>query len=163
MRALITGVCGQDGPYLASQLHQAGHEVYGLIRGQHNPKWAQVQKLVPSLRMIRGDLLDQSSLQIALRECQPDVVYNLGALSFVGTSWLQPEVVMEITGLGCLRMLDAIRFTCPSGPVRAGLQLRNVRSGRYSAPAGRAHPLRTTEPVRSGQGARAPPDRQLPG
>lgn len=84
-----------------------------MVRGQVSPKWAEAADLVPGLRLLRGDLLDQSSLQTALAEARPDVVYNLAALSFVGTSWAQPVITAEITGLGCLRLLDAIRFTSP--------------------------------------------------
>jgi GDPmannose 4,6-dehydratase len=113
MRVLITGVTGQDGPYLAAQLGAAGHFVYGLVRGQLSPKWADACEQVSGLRLIRGDLLDQASLQAALIESRPEVVYNLAALSFVGTSWTQPVVTAEVTGLGTLRLLDAIRFVDP--------------------------------------------------
>lgn len=113
MRAFITGVTGQDGPFLAGLLLGAGHEVTGMVRGQQKPEWARVQALCPGLRLARGDLADQSSLQSALAAARPDVVYNLAALSFVGTSWQQPAVTLDTTGLGCLRLLDAIRFTCP--------------------------------------------------
>jgi GDPmannose 4,6-dehydratase len=112
-RALITGVTGQDGSYLAEQLGAAGWEVAGLVHGQEEPKWEWVQDLVPHLRLIQGDLLDQGSLMRALAEATPDVVFNLGALTFVGTSWAQPVVTAEVTGLGCLRMLEAIRLTNP--------------------------------------------------
>jgi GDPmannose 4,6-dehydratase len=113
VRALITGITGQDGPYLASQLRGAGWDVYGMVHGQTSPKWFSVANSIPGLELIRGDLGDQSSLMSVLRSCTPDVVFNLGALSFVGTSWLQPQAVSSVTGLGCLRMLDAIRFTNP--------------------------------------------------
>lgn len=114
MRALITGVTGQDGSYLAEQLTRDGWEVYGLIRGQRNPKRAWIQSLVPTLRLIDGDLLDQSSLQRALVTAEPDVVFNLGALTFVGMSWDQPTLMTEVTGLGALRMLEAIRAINPA-------------------------------------------------
>lgn len=114
MRALITGVTGQDGSYLAEQLVADGWEVYGLIRGQRNPKRPWIEALVPSLRLIDGDLLDQSSLQRALVASEPDVVFNLGALTFVGMSWDQPTLMTEVTGLGCLRMLEAIRAVNPA-------------------------------------------------
>lgn len=113
MKVLITGVTGQCGPYLAGQLRQQGHEVSGLVRGNMSPGWDEVTRLAPGLHLIRGDLTDISSLQAALREARPDVVYNLAALSFVGTSWVQPAVTAQITGLGCLNMLEAIRFTDP--------------------------------------------------
>ena len=114
MRALITGVTGQDGSYLAEQLAADGVEVYGLIRGQRNPKREWIQSLVPSMTLIEGDLLDQSSLQRALVESEPDVVYNLGALTYVGMSWDQPTLMTEVTGLGVLRMLEAIRAVDPT-------------------------------------------------
>jgi GDPmannose 4,6-dehydratase len=114
MRALITGVTGQDGSYLAELLHGQGHEVWGLLRGQHNPKRAWIEGLVPGIRLVEGDLLDQSSLQHALTVAAPDVVYNLAALTFVGMSWQQPTHMSEVTGLGCLRLLEAIRHTNPA-------------------------------------------------
>ena len=113
MRALITGATGQDGSYLAEQLAADGVEVYGLIRGQRNPKAGWIKSLVPDITLIEGDLLDQSSLQRALVQSEPDVVYNLGALTFVGMSWDQPTLMTEVTGLGVLRMLEAIRAVNP--------------------------------------------------
>lgn len=113
MRALITGVTGQDGSYLAEQLAADGHEIWGLVRGQRNPKRAWIERLVPGIRLVEGDLLDQSSLQHAVAAAEPDVVYNLGALTFVGMSWQQPTLMTEVTGLGCLRMLEAIRAVNP--------------------------------------------------
>ncbi len=110
---LVTGCTGQDGPYLAGQLSEQGHQVWGLVRGNMSPKWDAVTRIVPGLQLIRGDLLDLPSLQSALREARPDVVYNLAALSFVGTSWIQPAITAQITGLGCLNVLDAIRFVNP--------------------------------------------------
>ena len=78
MRALITGVTGQDGSYLAEQLSEAGHEVYGLVRGQRNPKRPWIESLVPGIHIIEGDLLDQSSLQRALTQAEPDVYSTSG-------------------------------------------------------------------------------------
>ncbi|MDG4784352.1 GDP-mannose 4,6-dehydratase [Micromonospora sp. WMMD1102] len=114
MRALITGVTGQDGSYLAEQLAADGHEVYGLIRGQRNPRRAWIEGLVPGIRLVDGDLLDQSSLQHVLAAVRPEVVYNLGALTYVGMSWQQPAVMTEVTGLGVLRLLEAIRVVDPA-------------------------------------------------
>jgi GDPmannose 4,6-dehydratase len=113
MRALITGVTGQGGSYLAEQLRNDGHEVWGLLHRQHNSRKAWIDELVPSIRWTRGDLLDEGSLIRALEECQPDIVYNLGAITFVGMSWGQPAVVTEVTALGALRMLEAIRHVNP--------------------------------------------------
>lgn len=109
MRALITGVTGQDGSYLAEHLADLGWHVAGLMRGHRHPKADWLRGLVPGIQLVDGDLLDQSSLQAALKETQPDVVFNLGALTFVGMSWKQPALMSEVTGLGALRMLEAIR------------------------------------------------------
>ena len=108
--ALITGITGQDGTYLAEYLIGLGYSVYGLIRGQNNPKAEAVQRLIPDLEFIEGDLLDQSSLIAAVESTQPDEVYNLGAISFVPLSWRQPVLTSEITGLGVTRLLEAIRM-----------------------------------------------------
>lgn len=113
MRALITGITGQDGSYLAEQLAADGHEVWGLLRGQRNPKRQWIESLVPGVRLVEGDLLDQSSLIGALVDARPDVVFNLGAITYVGMSWQQPTLMTEATGLGCLRMLEAIRIVDP--------------------------------------------------
>jgi GDPmannose 4,6-dehydratase len=132
VRALITGITGQDGPYLASHLDAAGWDVAGLVRGQMSWRWDEAQMLVPRMSLVRGDLLDMSSLQQALVSFRPDVVFNLAALSFVGTSWLEPEVTAQVTGLGCLRLLEAIRLTDPS--------IRFVQASS-SEMFGGAHPL----------------------
>jgi GDPmannose 4,6-dehydratase len=108
-RALITGVTGQDGRHLAPLLTTKGYDVFGMIRGQNNPKVQLVQNETPSLELIDGDLQDLSSLIAVLEQVQPDEVYNLGAISFVGLSFRQPELTADITGLGVLRVLEAIR------------------------------------------------------
>jgi GDPmannose 4,6-dehydratase len=109
-RALITGITGQDGRYLANFLADKGYQVFGLIRGQGNPKAAIVQSETPSLELVDGDLRDLSSLIAAVERVQPDEVYNLGAISFVHLSFTQPELTAEITGLGVQRMLEAVRI-----------------------------------------------------
>ena len=111
--ALITGITGQDGRYLAEFLISKGYKVYGMVRGQHNPKQEMVGDEIPALAFVDGDLLDQSSLVAALATTQPDEVYNLGAISFVPLSWTQPVLTCEVTGLGAVRMLEAIRQTNP--------------------------------------------------
>ncbi len=111
--ALITGITGQDGMYLAELLVAKGYKVYGMVRGQHNPKQEIVQQLIPALEFVEGDLLDQSSLVAALEITQPDEVYNLGAMSYVALSWKQPVLYGEITGLGVIRLLEAIRMMNP--------------------------------------------------
>ena len=107
--ALVTGITGQDGTYLAQLLLGKGYQVYGLVRGQNNPRLENVARLCPGIEFLEGDLLDHSSLVAALESCQPTEVYNLGAISFVGLSFKQALLTGEITGLGVVRMLEAIR------------------------------------------------------
>ena len=109
-RALITGITGQDGMYLAELLLSKNYQVYGLIRGQNNPKRPVIEQLVPKVELVEGDLSDMGSLVAALEYCQPDEVYNLGAISFVALSFKQPELTGNISGLGALRLLEAIRI-----------------------------------------------------
>ena len=108
--ALITGVTGQDGLYLSELLHEKGYEVYGLIRGQNNPKLPALQRSHPYVKILSGNLLDLASLIRALAQAQPDEVYNLGAVSFVAYSWDNAELTSAVTGLGVLNMLEAVRF-----------------------------------------------------
>jgi GDPmannose 4,6-dehydratase len=109
-RALITGITGQDGQFLAELLHQKGYQVFGLVKGQNNPKGVMVQAELPFVELISGDLQDLPSLIGALEQSQPDEVYNLGAISFVAMSWKQAELTANITGTGVLRLLEAIRM-----------------------------------------------------
>ncbi len=108
-RALITGITGQDGSYLAEHLLAEGYEVWGLVRGQANPRVRRVRELLGEVRLVRGDLLDQGSLIAAVERVQPDEIYNLAAISYVPMSWQQAELTGEVTGLGVLRVLEAIR------------------------------------------------------
>jgi GDPmannose 4,6-dehydratase len=109
-RALITGVTGQDGRHLSSFLVDKGYQVFGLVHGQANPKVALIQQECPALEPVEGDLRDLSSLIAVVEQVQPDEVYNLGAISFVQLSFKQAELTAEITGLGVLRMLEAVRI-----------------------------------------------------
>ncbi len=109
-RALITGITGQDGLYLAELLLSKGYEVYGLVRGQNNPKVALVESIVPEVKILTGDLTDLSSLMRALGSAQPDEVYNLGAISFVAYSWENAHLTTEVTAKGVLNMLEAVRL-----------------------------------------------------
>jgi GDPmannose 4,6-dehydratase len=108
-RVLITGITGQDGSYLAEHLVTQGCEVWGLVRGQANPRVRQLRQVLGDVRLVRGDLLDQGSLIAAVEKVQPDEVYNLAAISYVPMSWQQAELTGEVTGLGVLRVLEAIR------------------------------------------------------
>jgi GDPmannose 4,6-dehydratase len=108
--ALITGITGQDGTYLAELLISKGYRVHGLVRGQNNPKIASIAKLIPDVNFVEGDLYDQSSLISAIETTQPDEVYNLGAISYVALSFKQAINTGEITALGVTRLLEAIRL-----------------------------------------------------
>jgi GDPmannose 4,6-dehydratase len=109
-RALITGITGQDGRFLAELLLSKGYQVFGLLKGQANPKAALVRSELPGVELIEGDLTDLTSLVRAIDTAQPDEVYNLAAISFVAMSFQQAELTANITGLGVLRMLEAIRI-----------------------------------------------------
>ena len=109
-RALITGITGQDGQHLASLLHDKGYEVFGLVKGQNNPRIAGVLEEFPFIEPVSGDLADLSSLVKAIEVSQPDEVYNLAAISFVAYSFNNAELTGDISGLGVLRMLDAVRM-----------------------------------------------------
>ena len=108
--ALITGITGQDGRFLADLLHAKGYTVYGLMKGQNNPKTSLIQEEHPYVELVQGDLADLTSLITAVEKVQPTEVYNLGAISFVAMSFNQAELTANITGLGVLRMLEAIRI-----------------------------------------------------
>ncbi len=111
--ALITGITGQDGSYLAEFLISKGYKVYGLVRRLSTPNTENIRHLLDSVELISGDLLDQKSLDDAIREAQPDEVYNLAAQSFVKTSWNQAVLTGEYTALGVTRVLEAVRTVNP--------------------------------------------------
>jgi GDPmannose 4,6-dehydratase len=112
-RALITGITGQDGSYLAELLLARGYEVYGIVRRSSSENFSRIGHIQDRLTLLSGDLMDEVSLINVLRECKPHEVYNLAAQSFVQTSWLQPVLTGETTALGVTRMLDAIRTVDP--------------------------------------------------
>lgn len=113
-RALITGITGQDGSYLAEFLLDRGYQVFGVVRRSSIANSERVDHLLDRISFIQADLLDQSSLMSALREARPQEVYNLAAQSFVPTSWHQPVLTGEFTALGVTRMLEAVRAVDPS-------------------------------------------------
>lgn len=119
-RAFITGITGQDGQHLAEFLHGKGYEVFGMMKGQNNPRALQIRDEFPYVELVPGDLADLTSLVSALEHVRPDEVYNLGAVSFVAISFNQAELTSNITGLGVLRMLEAIRIVGGSqnNPIR---------------------------------------------
>jgi GDPmannose 4,6-dehydratase len=111
--ALITGVTGQDGSYLAELLLSKGYRVVGVVRRTSHDSYERIQHLVGRIEIVPADLLDQHSLQTVVRETRPDEVYNLAAQSFVPTSWTQPVLTGEFTALGVTRLLDAVRLEKP--------------------------------------------------
>src|SRR5437763_3530712 len=113
-RALITGITGQDGSYLAELLLSKGYEVHGMVRRSSEEKFERISHLRDRIKLHQGDLLDQFSLAAILTQVQPDEVYNLAAQSFVPTSWNQPVLTGEFTALGVTKMLEAIRLAHPA-------------------------------------------------
>jgi GDPmannose 4,6-dehydratase len=111
--ALITGITGQDGSYLAELLLEKGYRVVGMVRRTSHDSYERIQHLVDRIEIVPADLLDQHSLQTVIRDTQPDEVYNLAAQSFVPASWSQPVLTGEFTALGVTRLLDAIRLVKP--------------------------------------------------
>jgi GDPmannose 4,6-dehydratase len=109
-RALITGITGQDGQYLAEFLHARGYDVFGMVAGQNNPRLDPMREEFSYVEFLQGDLQDLSSLISCVEYAQPDEVYNLGAISSVALSFRQPELTANVTGLGVLRLLEAVRL-----------------------------------------------------
>jgi GDPmannose 4,6-dehydratase len=112
-RALITGITGQDGSYLAELLLSKGYEVHGMVRRASTEKFERIEHLRDRITLHQGDLLDHRSLVDALRSSRPDETYNLAAMSFVAVSWIQPTLTAEFTGVGVTRLLEAVREVCP--------------------------------------------------
>jgi len=117
-QALITGITGQDGYHLAELLHAKGYKVYGLIRGQQNPRLIRVEREQPFVHLIEGDLTDPSSLVHAIKLSKPDEIYNLAAISHVGYSFKTPQLTADVTAKGVLNMLEAVRQTGGAKTVR---------------------------------------------
>ena len=111
--ALITGITGQDGSYLAELLLEKGYEVHGMVRRSSTETFERIEQIRDQVTLHQGDLLDQRSLVDALRASNPDEIYNLAAMSFVAASWVQPTLTAEFTGVGVTRMLEAMREVCP--------------------------------------------------
>jgi GDPmannose 4,6-dehydratase len=112
-RALVTGITGQDGSYLAELLLEKGYEVHGMVRRASTEKFDRLEHIRDRLTLHQGDLLDHRSLVDTLRASSPDEIYNLAAMSFVHVSWIQPVLTAEFTGLGVTRILEAMREACP--------------------------------------------------
>src|SRR5437899_7853465 len=111
--ALITGITGQDGSYLAELLLEKGYDVHGMVRRASTEKFDRIEHLRDRITLHQADLLDQRSLVDALRAAKPDEIYNLAAMSFVAVSWTQPTLTAEFTGVGVTRILEAMREVCP--------------------------------------------------
>lgn len=116
--ALVTGITGQDGRHMAELLLAQDYEVFGLIRGQNNPKRQQLEDEFPGLQLVEGDLTDVSALIRAVEASQPTEVYNLGAVSHVGYSFKNPQLTSDVTGRGVLNLLEAVRLAGGSSPAR---------------------------------------------
>ncbi len=111
--ALVTGITGQDGSYLAELLLEHGYDVHGMVRRASTEKFDRIEHIRNRITLHQGDLLDQRSLVDAMRAAKPDEIYNLAAMSFVAVSWIQPTLTAEFTGTGVTRMLEAMREVCP--------------------------------------------------
>ena len=162
-RALITGITGQDGSYLAELLLDKGYEVIGLHRRSSTPTFERITHLTGrQMTLEPADLLDEASMIRVLRRYQPTEVYNLAAQSFVQTSFNQPVLTGEVTALGVTRLLDAILLTDPVDPLLPGQLQRDVRQGRRGAPD-RADAVLPAQPLRGRQALRPLDHGQLPG
>lgn len=113
-KALITGITGQDGSYLAELLLEKGYEVHGMVRRTSHHSFERIEHLLDRVRIVTGDLLDQHSLTVVMQDVRPDEVYNLAAQSYVPASWTQPVLTGEFTALGVTRVLEAIRLVHPA-------------------------------------------------
>jgi len=113
-RALITGITGQDGSYLAEFLIEKGYQVYGMVRRAPSSNFERIAHLRDRIELVQGDLLDQLSLIDLIRAVRPSEIYNLAAQSFVPTSWVQPVLTADLDAVGVTRLLEAIRLTDPS-------------------------------------------------
>ncbi len=112
--ALITGITGQDGSYLAEFLLEKGYKVFGMVRRSSVEKFERIEHIIDKVELLQGDLLDQYSLTAVLQKSKPHEVYNLAAMSFVPTSWSQPVLTSEFTAVGVTRLLEAVRFVDPT-------------------------------------------------
>ena len=163
--AFITGITGQDGRHLAEFLHEQDYEVFGMIKGQNNPRGDVLRDELPYVNLVPGDLADLPSLVKALEVAQPDEVYNLGAISFVAMSFNQPELTANITGTGVLRMLEAIRMVggADNNPIRFYQASSSEMFGKVrETPQTETTPFHPAITVRLCQGVRSPHRRELP-
>ena len=132
--ALITGITGQDGSYLAELLLTKGYRVCGMVRRASTENFQRIDHLRDRLELFQADLLDQTSMARMVADIQPDEVYNLAAMSFVPTSWQQPVLTAEFTAVGVTRLLDALRQRCPQARRRTRLSFCSIRDGALRRP-----------------------------
>ena len=149
--ALITGITGQDGSYLAELLLAKGYEVYGMVRRTSHHSFERIEHLVDRVHIVTADLLDQHSLTVVLQDVRPDEVYNLAAQSYVPTSWTQPVLTGEFTALGVTRILEAFGwYIRRRGSIRPARPKCSARSSRpRSGRTRRSIPARPTAWPRS--------------
>ena len=160
-RALVTGITGQDGSYLAELLLEKGYEVHGMVRRSSTETFQRLQGIRDDLTLHTGDLLDQRSLVDVLRECEPDEIYNLAAMSFVAASWSQPVLTAEFTGAGRHAHAGGDARGGTRSALLPGLLVRDVRQGARGA-ADRDDPVLPALSVRRGEVLRPLHHRQLP-
>ena len=159
--ALITGVTGQDGSYLAELLLEKGYDVHGMVRRASTEKFERIEHIRDRITLHQGDLLDQRSLVDAMRASKPSEIYNLAAMSFVAVSWIQPTLTAEFTGVGVTRMLEAMREVCPEARFYQASSSEMFGKVLRGPPDG-DDPLLPAFTVRRGEGLRALHHRQLP-
>jgi GDPmannose 4,6-dehydratase len=159
-KALITGITGQDGSYLAEFLLEKGYEVIGMVRRTSTVNFERIKHIQDKITLVPGDLVDQVSLIDILQEYRPCEVYNLAAQSFVPTSWSQPVLTGEVTALGVTRMLDAIRTVDPK--IKFYQASSSEMFGKVrETPQNENTPLLSPQPLRGGQGLWPLDHRQL--
>ena len=144
--ALITGITGQDGSYLAELLLEKGYEVHGMVRRASTEKFDRIEHLRDRITLHQGDLLDQRSLVDTLRAAAPDEIYNLAAMSFVAVSWIQPTLTAEFTGVGVTRVLEAMREVVPRGALLPGVARREMFGKVLEVPQTEATPFYPRSP-----------------
>jgi GDPmannose 4,6-dehydratase len=141
-KALITGVTGQDGSYLAELLLDKGYDVVGMVRRTSHHSYERIDHLLERIEIVAADLLDQHSLTVVLQDHQPDEVYNLAAQSFVGSSWRQPLLTAEATGVGAVNILEAVRLSRPATRVyqASSSEMFGLVTGSVQSEATNFHP-----------------------
>ena len=161
-RALITGITGQDGSYLAELLLEKGYDVHGMVRRSSTERFDRIEHLRDRVTLHQADLLDQRSLVDALRAARPTEIYNLAAMSFVAVSWIQPTLTAEFTGVGVTRMLEAMREVCPEARFYQASSSEMFGKVR-EVPQNELTPFYPALAVRRRQGLRTLHHGQLPG